>query len=195
MINDTKPIDAILEGLQGLFQQVDQAFHAISKRHPREFSCKKGCADCCNAFFDVSYVEAVALHKGWGKLPRKVKREVLKQAKKAMRQLERMSGHEDPSRVRIRCPLLMKGNVCALYELRPVNCRTYGVPTNFQGKAHVCPVSGFRLGERYTTLNLGPIQERLLMLSMEAGATRLGAARFTIADIILGQEGLFSPDH
>ena len=190
MTDDNKRKNAIFEGLQGLFMELDRAFQMIRERHPGEFSCKKGCADCCHAFFDVSYIEAKALRRGLDALPRRIRREIVKQAKKARRQLERMGHGADPSKVRMRCPLLQQGNTCALYELRPVNCRTYGVPTSFQGKAHVCPMTGFEPGVQYTTLNLDPVQERLFVLSVEVGGTGHGHARFTVPDLILAPEGL-----
>ena len=190
MTGNNKRINAIFEGLKGLFMEVDRVFQMIRERHPEEFSCKKGCADCCHAFFDVSYIEARVLRRGLDALPRRTRREIVKQAKKARRQLERMGHGADPSKVRMRCPLLQQGNTCALYELRPVNCRTYGVPTSFQGKAHVCPMTGFEPGVQYTTLNLDPVQERLFVLSVEVGGTGHGHARFTVPDLILAPEGL-----
>ncbi len=182
---DTKPKDPVFEGLNELFEQVDSAFHTIGERHPREFACKKGCSDCCYAFFDVSYIEALAIKRALDALPRHLRREITKGAQRAQRKIEGHKGTKDPSRLRIRCPLLSKDRRCLLYGVRPINCRTYGVPTEFGGSAHVCPKSGFELGTTYTTLHLGPIQERLLELSLAIGGTSKGAMRLTIPQVVL----------
>ncbi len=187
MDNYIRPEVTIFEGLSDLFSQVDSAFRTISKRYPREFACKKGCSDCCHAFFDVSFVEAVAIKRALNALPRQVRRKIRKGAEKAQQALEKYKGIGDPSRIRIRCPLLSSERRCFLYDVRPINCRTYGVPTEFGGSAHVCPKSGFEPGMTYTTLHLGPVQERLLELSISIGGPRMGAQRFTISQVVLAK--------
>lgn len=74
---------------------------------------------------------------------------------------------EDAAKARVRCPLLLSDDTCALYDARPITCRLYGVPTVIDGKAHVCGKSGFNIGEAYPTVQLDKIQNQLETLSLE----------------------------
>ncbi|OCC16499.1 hypothetical protein DBT_0316 [Dissulfuribacter thermophilus] len=182
----------LLKALEGLFENADWAFSEIAKAFPNEVACSKGCSDCCHAMFDVSLIEAILLKKEFLALPRKVRRDVERNSKRALKEFRAVSNTKDPSTVKIRCPLLSKQDSCLIYKARPINCRTYGVPTNIDGKAHVCPNSRFELGKNYTTLNLGPLQARLLELSMSAGGPVLGRRRWSIAEVILDLDEVFA---
>ena len=48
----------MFSNLEELYQSVDQAVDTIIQQHPLEVRCRKGCADCCHAVFDVSFIEA-----------------------------------------------------------------------------------------------------------------------------------------
>lgn len=171
--------------LKELYREVDQAVEAVKKRFPAEVKCRRGCSDCCHAVFDVSLAEAVAIQKEFMKLPREKRRLATRQAKKALEQWNRLVQQKaDISRARIRCPLLSEDHLCMLYEMRPVNCRTYGVPVEIDGKSAVCGLSGFRPGGSYPTIKINAVQQALLEIS-QAMDQGLGSKRWPIAALIL----------
>lgn len=179
--------------LDKLFSAIDQAFEAVRQVHPGEIACGKGCADCCQAVFDVSLVEAVNLQAHLQRLDSTVREEIARAAQEARQAWEQtMAAGLDPSVARIRCPLLDDQGLCRCYEARPVNCRTYGIPTVIDGKGHVCGFSGFEPGTSYPTVNLASLQRRLHDLSVEMAGEEKGAHRWPIAAVIL-EPSLFSP--
>ena len=66
---------------------------------------------------------------------------------------------------RVRCPLLNDQNLCDLYGFRPITCRLYGIPTQIGGKGRTCTLSGFKAGEKYPTVNIDILQNKLFQLS------------------------------
>ncbi|MFA6464373.1 MAG: YkgJ family cysteine cluster protein [Desulfurivibrionaceae bacterium] len=172
--------------LDKLFGAIDQAFEAVRKDHREEITCNKGCADCCHAVFDVSLVEAVNLQTYLQQLEPTVQGEIAVAAQEARQAWEQiMESGLDPAVARIRCPLLDGQGACRCYEARPVNCRTYGIPTVIDGKGHVCGLSGFAPGKSYPTVNLASLQRRLYDLSVQLAGEEMGARRWPIATVIL----------
>ena len=166
--------------------QVDGAVSAVATQYPKEFRCRKGCSDCCHAAFDISLAEGVLILKHFHRLGRKTRREILKQAKRAEKKWQTaLSQKKELALVRIACPLLSPDDQCLLYDVRPVNCRTYGAPTEINGKGHVCSHSGFAAGKTYPTVRLHLIQSRLLELSKEINPL-IANQRWPIASILLG---------
>ncbi len=174
--------------LRQLFYQIDNAVKTISSRFPEEFKCRKGCSDCCNAAFDISLAEARLLKKNFLILGRKTRKQILKRAKAAQKIWEEtiVKRPENISTTRIPCPLLGKDEECLLYEVRPVNCRTYGVPTEINGSGHVCSFSGFQSGKSYPTIRLNIIQDELLKISRQVDP-QLAEKRWPISAILLGE--------
>ncbi len=177
--------------IKSLFKQIDNAVKTVAKKYPKEFKCKKGCSDCCNAAFDVSLAEAILLKKHFSRLGRKTRRNVLRKAEEAQKIWENnmvTGGIENISKIRIPCPLLSKDEECLLYEVRPVNCRTYGVPTEINGRGHVCAISGFVAGKSYPTIRLNIIQQELLRISRDINPA-IAEKRWPISAILLGKIG------
>jgi len=172
--------------LDTLFAAIDQAFNSVRQTHPEEITCKKGCADCCQAVFDVSWAEAVNLQAHFQRLAPSVQKQIAKAAQEARQAWEqfRASGL-DPAVARIRCPLLDGQGLCLCYEARPINCRTYGIPTVIDGKGHVCGLSGFEPGQAYPTVNLAALQQTLYDLSVQLAGKEKGGRRWPIALVIL----------
>ena len=73
------------------------------------------------------------------------------------------------SKARVRCPMLGDDNLCAMYEHRPITCRLYGVPTSIGGEAHTCNQAGFKGGEKYPTVNMDIILDRLIAIGKDLG--------------------------
>jgi len=181
----------VLKEFETLFNSADQAFSEIRRLYPREFACKKGCSDCCHAMFDISLVEAVFLKRAFMGLSRKERRWIQRTAGPALKAYNSATIlNRDPSTVRIRCPLLSRDDTCLLYKVRPINCRTYGVPTSFEGASHVCPRSRFKQGVSYQSLRLGPLHKRLYELSVAIGGLEAGARRWPIGEVVLDPDGL-----
>ncbi len=174
--------------LKALLIQIDNVMKDVAARFPKEVRCRKGCSDCCNAAFDISLAEAHLLRKNFLILGRKTRKQILKRAQKAQKIWDETVAKE-PEKIsmhRIPCPLLNKDEECLLYEVRPVNCRTYGVPTEINGTGHVCSLSGFLPGKSYPTIRLNVIQNELLRISQEVDP-KLAGKRWPISAILLGE--------
>lgn len=174
--------------LDSLFVAIDEAFKTVSQGYPELIVCHQGCADCCQAVFDVSLVEAVNILTHVQRLSSTVQERIAGAAQEAWQAWEELvESRLDPGMARIRCPLLDEEGLCRCYEARPVNCRTYGIPTEIDGKGHVCGLSRFEPGISYPTVKLAPLQRRLLDLSVRLAGEELGARRWPIAAVILEQ--------
>lgn len=177
-----------MDELVNLFAAVDRVFLQVAGQYPGEVRCGAGCVDCCQAVFDLSLVEAVHLRR---KIlvfsPDKLAR-VREAAELALGEWKRLVAEGgDPSLSRICCPLLDRDSgKCMCYEARPVNCRTYGVPTEIEGKAHVCGLSGFTPGISYPVIRLATIQSALREFSLRQAGQAAGNRRFPVAAAIIG---------
>ncbi len=173
--------------IQALYDTIDITVAQIHRNFPSEVKCRKGCSDCCHAAFDASLIEAYYILHRFRALPRKARRQALKNAARAMKEWEKMMRDQtDISTARIRCPLLDHNDACIIYEARPVNCRTYGVPTEINGKGHVCQLSGFKPGISYPTIKLQSVQQELLAMS-EGINPEKGKKRWPVAAVLLSE--------
>ncbi len=161
--------------------EMDDVFAKVQAACPKEVTCELGCCDCCYALFDLTLVEAMALNQAFRtKLPDGVRQAVLEEAeiidrktfqikRKAFK--DRQKGVETETilkelgQERVRCPLLSHENRCLLYEHRPLTCRLYGLPLSVGGEVHTCAQSNFVNGQKYPTVFMDRIQDRLLDLS------------------------------
>ena len=175
--------------LDKLFNNIDNAVSFIVKEFKHLVKCKPGCTDCCYALFDISFIEAVNIANIIKDLKRSERRKLERSAKKFKEKFSKIIKTPDivaMSENKIRCPLLTEEGLCYLYWARPVNCRTYGIPTSLNGESHVCGLSGFVEGESYPTIDLSKIQNQLLELSLNVSHNKdLAHKRFMISDIIL----------
>lgn len=169
-----------------LYTFVDQTMDRLREGFPAEIACGKGCADCCAAVFDVSLIEALFLLAHFRQLPEATQQEILARAETALAAWQKLTaGGNDLATARIRCPMLTTDNVCAVYPARPINCRTYGVPTVIGGAAHVCGLSHFDQGRSYPTIQLAPLQQSLLDYSCQVAGAGQGGRRFPLAEMLL----------
>ena len=185
---------SVQEELIGLFATVDQAFVEVRTQFPDAVQCGQGCDDCCSAVFDLSLVEAVALASVAQGLAEEIKSLSLKRASEALAAWEKVVGGDpaDLARERIRCPLLGEDGLCLCYEARPVNCRTYGIPTVIGGAGHVCGFSGFESGADYPTVDLEQLQNALLAMSVRLAGEEAGRKRRPVAKVLLAPEEIFA---
>lgn len=171
----------IFEQYEALVQQVDAVFEQVKQQYPQGVICKVGCSDCCYALFDLSLVEALYIKTKFDALFKGDERNaILERANTADRETYKIKrtaykDHtagkteeqilEDIALKRVRCPVLREDNQCALYEVRPLTCRLYGIPTVVGGKATTCGMSGFNQGESYPTVRLDAIYQKLYEIS------------------------------
>ena len=186
MIPDFSPIFARYEAL---VREVDAVFARVDQACPGCVKCKPGCSDCCHALFDLSLVEAMYLNHqfkiryGFGPersailasaaktdrdltvLKRDYYRSARERGKLAVTEEQAhdvvQNVMEKAAHDRVRCPLLNDKDTCLLYDVRPITCRMYGIPSAIEGKAYVCGQSGFDLGKGYPTVKMDKIQDRL----------------------------------
>jgi len=190
----------IFEKYEALVHEVDKVVEAVKSQYPEEVACKKGCADCCHAVFDLSLIEAMYINKKFNELFSGMERsDILDRADESEREMykakreankEVMEGKdvnevlEELGRLRIRCPLLSEDDLCLMYENRPVTCRLYGLPLNIGGKAVTCGMSGFKEGGKYPAVNMDRINERLAALAEEF-VDSLDTENTKMADILV----------
>ncbi|WP_320169383.1 YkgJ family cysteine cluster protein [Maridesulfovibrio sp.] len=177
----------VFEKYEALVAEVDKAFNKIAEQTDGGIKCGKGCSDCCHALFDLTLVEAVYLnHKFNEKYSGMERSDIMQKADVADRQVHKIKRRafkasqagssateilREVSLARVRCPLLNKDDLCAVYESRPLTCRIYGVPMNIGGEAHSCQKSGFAPGKSYPTMNMDTLQSKLMELSEELAAS------------------------
>ncbi len=176
---------AMFSRLEKLYRFVDQTVADIASRYPEAVHCRPGCADCCHAFFTVSFIEAACLANFLDRNRQIVASQQTRaeEAAAAFEQLVARGG--DPAVARIRCPLLGDDDLCLAHPVRPINCRSYGTPTIIAGKAHVCGISGFLNSKRYPAIDLAPLQLRLADFSRELAGEEFAERRFPIAWVLL----------
>lgn len=180
--------------LEGFFQEyekiladMDQVFNQLSSDFPEEITCHKGCTDCCYALFDLSLIEAMYINQKYlDQLSDGVRATIKDRADKADRETYKIKRRvyksrqqgvdadqimDEVGRERVRCPLLTADDACVLYPFRPVTCRLYGLPLSIGGEVHTCARTGFVPGEKYPTVYMDKVQDRLLALSQRLAAS------------------------
>ena len=159
-----------------LVAKADRAFQKMSEEYGDCIECRPHCSDCCHAVFGLFLVESVYLKNSFNRLDRKKRRETIRRANKAERDLEKIQVqlqtsdndlHNALSMKRIRCPLLDERDECILYPSRPITCRVYGVPVAVYGKARVCGKAGFKKEKPYPAFDLDAAYKELHSLAKE----------------------------
>lgn len=186
-------------------READALFGRIQAEFPDLVVCREQCSSCCHALFDLSLVEALYLNaKFLERFPPGTERAaVLEAADKADRQAAKFkrrifkdsrTGRDsneilaEAAGLAIRCPLLGDDERCRLYDVRPITCRLYGVPTAIGGRAHTCGLTGFKQGTSYPTVALDKMQHRLSVLSEEFAAS-IGTAYKELASMYVPVSG------
>ena len=168
---------------EALVTQADAAFDRVKTAHADCVKCEEKCADCCHALFDLTLIEALYIHHKFNeKYQGSEKVELLEKANRADRRTykikrkaykELQTGKNEGEILaamaleRVRCPLLNEKELCDLYDYRPLTCRFYGIPTAIGGAGHTCGKSGFKQGEKYPTVNLDSVHNKLQQISAE----------------------------
>ncbi|MBA3394307.1 MAG: YkgJ family cysteine cluster protein [Deltaproteobacteria bacterium] len=93
-----------------LTAKIDAFFDRVEARHGDDMRCQTGCSDCCHVRLTITEVEAAAIRSAVARWP-----------------AERRAALADvgpPDR----CAALDAAGRCRIYEVRPVVCRSHGVP-------------------------------------------------------------------
>jgi Fe-S-cluster containining protein len=159
----------------------DDVFARVLSNYPLCVKCKTGCSDCCNALFDLTFIESCYISSKFNeKITGKDKDDITERASSADRKICKIkkrahkkfnSGTNEVEILgemafeRVRCPLLNQTKTCDLYEYRPITCRLYGIPTSISNMAHSCGRSGFNEGESYPSVNMDKINKKLYDIS------------------------------
>ncbi len=116
-----------------LLENIDAKFAQIRSHHPASFRCTAGCHSCCKPDLTVSPLEAAALRQYLIGRPDLVAE---------LRALAAADPHGGT-----RCSFLRADGACAVYDARPIVCRSHGAPLTFRLEAHpslqrdVCPLN------------------------------------------------------
>jgi uncharacterized protein len=102
--------------LDALFAKIEAFFTAAEAREGDAITCHAGCDDCCRRRFTVTGIEAEVIREGLSALPEARREELAIRAREAASNV---------------CPALDPDRRCAIYEHRPIICRTHGLPIRF----------------------------------------------------------------
>lgn len=174
---------AFFEKYKALSAKADEMFAKVQKEFPECVTCEIKCADCCHALFDLTLIEAIYINYRFNeKFEGKKKEAIIEKSNRADRKtyMIKRKAYKDKeagkneveilmeiAAERVRCPLLNEGDMCDLYEYRPITCRLYGMPTSTGGIGHTCGKSAFVEGKSYPTANLDVVQKKLYEISAE----------------------------
>lgn len=188
------------EKYEAVVAEVEAVFRKFENDVPDLVKCGKGCSDCCYALFDVTLVEAMYINAKFNEKFSGIERSaIMDRADKADRQIHKLKRKVymatqkgaptseilmEVSKARVRCPMLDDNDLCSIYEHRPITCRLYGVPTAIGGEPHVCGKSGFQGGEKYPTVNMDIILDKLLNIGREL-KDGIGSKYKELGDILL----------
>jgi Fe-S-cluster containining protein len=122
-------MSTLLDNYFQMVARVDALCCGILGALNSQITCSEGCSSCCTAI-TLFPVEAAALHAALEIMPEAQREEIL----------NFVSTHADGER----CPLL-KDHRCLLYAVRPIICRTHGLPIIYsdgsQRKVDCCPLN------------------------------------------------------
>lgn len=171
------------ERYEAVVAEVDAVFEKFESDMPELVKCGKGCSDCCYALFDITLAEAIYLNHKFNEKFSGIERSVImeradqadRQIHKLKRKVYKASQEGRPaseilmevSKARVRCPMLDDDNLCSIYDNRPITCRLYGVPTSIGGEAHTCNKAGFKGGEKYPTVNMDIVIDKLIAIGRD----------------------------
>ena len=105
-------MDGVLANYYALIRKVDDLCSHIGSEFPDQLACKAGCSGCCR-HITLAWIEAMALAVALHHLPADEAEAIRLRAQHAKTDGE--------------CPLLVEDH-CALYDHRPIICRTHGLP-------------------------------------------------------------------
>lgn len=124
---------------RALLERVDQHSQRISQAHADQLACRAGCTACCRQDLHVSRVEAEHI-LGWLGAHPLPPRDPAPTTVDDHPLFEALQNGQP-------CAFLAQGGHCAIYPVRPIICRTHGLPVlTPEDKLDSCPMN-FTQGE------------------------------------------------
>ena len=134
-----------------LFEQTARWFERAHAALLDELPCRQGCSHCCVGIFPVTVLDQQVIQFGLSKLPDSHRNRIVETAAAQVRQLtvvlpqlimNRFVDHwpeQECERVIEQCsawpcPALENDGGCALYQFRPLVCRSMGIPSEDAGR-------------------------------------------------------------
>jgi Fe-S-cluster containining protein len=103
----------------------DAAAATFRESHPNQpvYDCKSGCSACCHLYVAVPPGVATVIAEHIEKTFTPIEREKLRA--RLVEAAAAANAAENPTRLRLRCPLLDEGDRCSVYDVRPLSCRAF----------------------------------------------------------------------
>ncbi len=115
--SSTPPSRFNLDPWRQVAARADAFFAQVMEACADQLACAPGCVDCCQQDLEVLAAEAVAILEGLDRAPAEV--------------VQALAAREPGAG----CVLLLDGR-CAVYEHRPMICRTHGLPIRYEDPDH-----------------------------------------------------------
>ena len=116
----------------------DRHFAKVAEEQPGALACRSGCTGCCHGLFEIARVDVTVMAEGLAALPPGERAAIERRAEAILEEHPHpidWSEEPDGSRERffaatseLPCPCLREDGRCAIYEHRPLLCRTFGLP-------------------------------------------------------------------
>lgn len=133
-----------------LFQQAEHWFQRAQASLLGAIPCCQGCSACCTGIFPITRLDALELQRGLDMLPCGQRDAIITRARAQVAALEsaypdlrskpsldewddRMIDDMIEQFSDLPCPALAPDGTCGVYALRPITCRTMGIPTESDG--------------------------------------------------------------
>jgi hypothetical protein len=165
-----------LGALAQLWEKVDAFGERVDARMPGERACAEGCHDCCAPGLSVTTVEGEAIADF-------VERATPAQHARLREALRNAAGD--------RCAALDARGACAIYEARPLVCRSHGLPLRIAGPERRLPLVD-ACPKNFVGRDLDAI-ERDCVLDQATLSTMLAAIDAAFADASGVHRGLRAP--
>ena len=116
---------------QELIQAIQEHTIEIQNTHAKHINCEAGCHSCCLPDLHISGIEKQRIAK------------YIQSSSILIETLQKLK-EKNPYQS-TRCQMLDENGFCSIYEVRPIICRTHGLPILFQDKdqwfADVCSLN------------------------------------------------------
>lgn len=152
---------------QTLRDRVSEKFSQIEANHRSSFVCKNGCHSCCKPDLTVSPIEAQAIGSFLA---------------------DKTLTFEPYGKSR--CSFLTKQGACAIYEARPLVCRSHGAPLQYfeqDTKSHFRDVCPLNFTDKDLTsiaaedvMNLDTLNMLLATLNVQAFGKKVSSQRISL---------------
>jgi Fe-S-cluster containining protein len=124
------------DSYRDLLDSADRHFAAVASAQPESINCRRGCTFCCHGLFEITGADVSALADGLARLAEEKRSAIVERARAIVDSYEHPNLREcTPAEKEdffsrtdsVACPNLQDDGGCAVYESRPLVCRTFGL--------------------------------------------------------------------